>query len=47
MSFCKRTLTEISCKLNVVVKMAEMALKEGEKTVGLQEDAQKFHDEGT
>ena len=33
--------------LKLFVKMAEMALREGEKTLELQEDAQKFHDEGT
>ena len=27
--------------------MAEMALREGKKMVGLQEDAQKDYDEGT
>lgn len=29
------------------LKMAEMVLREGEKKVGLQEDVQKCHDEGT
>ena len=37
----------LSCKLTVIVKMAEMALREGKKMVGLQEDAQKDYDEGT
>ena len=35
----------LSCKINVVVKMTER--REGEKTVGLQQDAQKDDDEGT
>ena len=35
----------LTCKINVVVKMAER--REGEKTVGWQQDAQKDDDEGT
>ena len=35
----------LTCKINVVVKMTER--REGEKTVGLQQDAQKDDDGGT
>ena len=41
---CERAFTDLPVKINVVVKMAER--REGEKTVGLQQDAQKDDDGG-
>ena len=44
MTFFERTLIDFPVNLML---LAEMALRVGQRKVGLQEDAQNFHDEGT